>query len=424
MSAAEETLTPCGGQPGAGLTRPLRILFATHTPWTERLGVPRVSIELSRELERAGHRCSHYAAEEAFPRGLGRLGRFFTTPLYQWRFLSFLRKRGRDFDVVQVECYLAPFPRAAYAFKGILVAKSNGLPLFGERWRCSTECRLKRAVGVRGSWGGNSLRALSRLAQGGCWGAALRTLKAADVIHVLNGDEQAALADGFGLGHKVTLVPNGLSQPLLRALRAASTPLARAASPVVAFVGRWTLGKGQKEIPLLVRQVRQAYPLASFHLLGTGVSEEEVRSAFDPRDRGSIRVQPSFDPVELPGLLAPAKAGVFPSYVEGFGLGALEMMAAGLPVVAWDAPGPRSFVPKLAPALIVPAGNVEATASALIRLLQLPTEAYVALSHSAMEVAKGYTWQRSADCFLRSLQPFLACLEAGAGSRVLNSSYS
>jgi len=36
--------------------RPLRILFCVNTPWTETLGVPRVSIELARQLEMLGQR--------------------------------------------------------------------------------------------------------------------------------------------------------------------------------------------------------------------------------------------------------------------------------------------------------------------------------------------------------------------------------
>ena len=110
---------------GSGFRRPLRILFAVNAPWTERLGVPRVSMELTRQLERLGHQCSRYTWQEAFPRGLGKWSRFFELCLFQWRLLDFLRRQGRNFDVVQLECNLAPFPRAAYGFIGIMVAKSN-----------------------------------------------------------------------------------------------------------------------------------------------------------------------------------------------------------------------------------------------------------------------------------------------------------
>jgi glycosyltransferase involved in cell wall biosynthesis len=396
------------GDLGSSFQRPLRILFVVSAPWTERLGVPRVSVELTRQLERLGHQCSHYAWEEAFPQGLGKWSRFFDVSLFQWRLLDFLKRQGRNFDVIQLESNLAPFPRAAYGFNGIMVAKSNGLPLFYERWHRSTERRLMRQIGQQGTWGGNCLRRLGRLAAGGRWGAALRTFSTADVIHVLNREEQVALTDEYGFGNKVAVVPNGLSDDFSLALRSSSVPLARAASHVVAFVGTWGLRKGQVEFPSLVRKVREANPKVSFRLLGTCVKEELVLSAFDPRDRAAVLVRPWYDPQELPALLANAKAGVFPSYVEGFGLGALEMMAAGLPVIAWDAPGPRDFIAKVDPALLVPAGNVGATATALMHLLSLPPEDYVSLSAATLEVAGTYTWERSASSFLNSLKPFLS----------------
>jgi glycosyltransferase involved in cell wall biosynthesis len=176
---------------------------------------------------------------------------------------------------------------------------------------------------------------------------------------------------------------------------------------VVAFVGTWGLRKGQAEFPSLVRKVREANPKASFHLLGTCVKEEQVLSAFDPRDRAAVLVRPSYSPPQLPGLLAGARVAVFPSYVEGFPLGALEMMAAGLPVVAWNAPGLRDLVAEVTPALLVPVGNAEATANALMHVLDLPTEDYVSLSAATLGIASTYTWQRSAACFLNSLKRFL-----------------
>lgn len=387
--------------------RPLRILFAVNAPWTERMGVPRVSVELTRQLERLGHRCAHYAWEQAFSQGLGKWSRFFDVSLFQWRLLNFLRRHGRNFDVVQLESNLAPFPRAAYGFNGIMVAKSNGLPLFYERWHRSVERRLMRQIGERGTWGGNCLRSLGRLASGGRWGAALRTFSTADVIHALNREEQVALTEEYRFGDKVAVVPNGLSEDFSLALRSTSLPLARATSHVVAFVGTWALRKGKAEFPSLVREVRKANSKVSFHLLGTCANEEEVLCAFDPRDRPAVVVRPSYSPQELPALLAGARVAVFPSYVEGFPLGALEMMAAGLPVVAWNAPGLRDLVAEVDPALLVPTGNIEATAAALMHFLGLPTKNYTSLCTASLEIARTYTWQRSAACFLNSLQPFL-----------------
>jgi glycosyltransferase involved in cell wall biosynthesis len=44
---------------------------------------------------------------------------------------------------------------------------------------------------------------------------------------------------------------------------------------------------------------------------------------------------------DLPALVAGADAFAFPSLHEGFGLAALEALAAGVPVVVWDRPVAR-----------------------------------------------------------------------------------
>jgi len=56
----------------------------------------------------------------------------------------------------------------------------------------------------------------------------------------------------------------------------------------------------------------------------------------DPRVKGRIVEMPDLTDDEIRFLLAGAKAFVFPSFAEGFGLPPLEAMAAGVPVVCSD----------------------------------------------------------------------------------------
>ena len=66
------------------------------------------------------------------------------------------------------------------------------------------------------------------------------------------------------------------------------------------------------------------------------------------------------------------KADVFalPSLQEGFGLVFLEAMAAGLPIVAAHAAAVPEVVPDGEAGILVPPGDVDALAEALIRLLK------------------------------------------------------
>jgi glycosyltransferase involved in cell wall biosynthesis len=68
----------------------------------------------------------------------------------------------------------------------------------------------------------------------------------------------------------------------------------------------------------------------------------------------------------LPGLVAGARALLYPSLSEGFGLPPLESMAAGVPVLASD----RGSIPEVVAdaALLAPPDDEEGFASAIVRI--------------------------------------------------------
>jgi glycosyltransferase involved in cell wall biosynthesis len=81
---------------------------------------------------------------------------------------------------------------------------------------------------------------------------------------------------------------------------------------------------------------------------------------------------------DIGGLLASVDVAVLSSRSEGLPNAVLEPMAVGLPIVATDIPGVREAVGSDAVALLVPTGDPEALADALVRALaddRLRTEA-------------------------------------------------
>lgn len=104
---------------------------------------------------------------------------------------------------------------------------------------------------------------------------------------------------------------------------------------------------------------------------------------------------------QLAALMAEADAFCLPSLYEGFGLTALEAMACGAPVVVSD----RGALPEVVgdAGVVVSEPSPEALARALGALLTDPVRAQ-ALGAAAAARARSFTWERTAEGWLRVLR--------------------
>ncbi len=133
--------------------------------------------------------------------------------------------------------------------------------------------------------------------------------------------------------------------------------------PLALFVGRWSLGKGAEEMSRAWRQIHAAHPEAQLVIVG----RREAKQV--PEHEGMIFTGP-LPHAEVLGLMTLADVFVLPSrWPEPYARTALEAMAAGTPVVATDAGGNRELVDDGRTGFIVPHGDADALAAAVIRLL-------------------------------------------------------
>ena len=372
------------------VSKPLRILSVLNLDWNPHLGAARVYLELGEHWKAAGHTVEHFSFNEAFshrhrsPRehALQRL-RF---PRRAGRFIRTNRER---FDVVDSLLGSLSASKRELGFDGLLVARS-----VGSQWLYD---EFDRDAARR--WPGKRPGTLvGRLFYGAVKRYVMSVCKAgirhADLINVPNSDEAKDLRERCEDVAPIIVQPYGLTSdhPGL----GFGDVERRLNQQKICFVGMWGPRKGSRVWGEIMRRVRGRIGSAKFCFLGTMVPHEKVLHDVGEEFAGAIESVSEYSPPELPRLLEDCTVGGFPSYVEGFGLALVEQLAAGVPTVAFDQGGPRDIL-RGAPDLLVPTGDVETFAAALVRVLQLSRTEYERLQHRSVEIAARYSWKAIAE---------------------------
>jgi glycosyltransferase-like protein len=210
----------------------------------------------------------------------------------------------------------------------------------------------------------------------------------------------AELRTGWGIEAEV--IPNGVDAARFAAAAGPDPAAASARASWTARLGRYVLAvggieprKGSRELLEAYAELRRAHPEVALVIAGgeTVFDYRAYRADWQARadELGVVPVVlgPVPDP-ELPALVAAAEVFAFPSRKEGFGLAAMEALAAGVPLVAADLPVLRETFAGAAEFVASP----EALAGALSSVMSdgpdpARTVAGRALAHS-------YTWDAAA----------------------------
>lgn len=236
------------------------------------------------------------------------------------------------------------------------------------------------------------------------------------VAHVcVSASVAAELAAGWGV--TATVIPNGVDGARFAA--AASTDPGAAAARRVwqRRLGRYLLAVGGVEprkgtLDLLEAYAQLARPGLALVLAGgaTLFDYRDYRASFQAR-AAELGVAPvelgQVDDSALPALVAAAQAFAFASTKEGFGLAAMEALAAGVPLVARDLPVLREVFDGAA----LFATDQGGFAAALAEALDRPDPAR---RRRGEALAAAHTWERSAQAH-RAL--YRRLLDQGVGRR-------
>lgn len=232
-------------------------------------------------------------------------------------------------------------------------------PLGRWRWRRRAQHLLRRWRGGR-----SEIQELADAQQ-----RVRQALREADAINTWNSADTRLLVDQEGVDpRKLIEMPPGLPQARLDELAAvgAQRQANRQGRPArVVVLSTFDFRKGALDLPKIFARLRKLHPDLQMRLLGTcGLfrSEAEVRRFFPAEQQSALEVIPTFNAMDLPRWLSDVDIGLFPSYLEGFGIAVIEQLAAGVPVLAYQVPGPCDSLPSQ---WLVPRGDWRSLADRL-----------------------------------------------------------
>lgn len=154
-----------------------------------------------------------------------------------------------------------------------------------------------------------------------------------------------------------------------QALPAGFRPRATLQSRLVVSAGPFAMDKHHARLVQAFGEVADRVPGWRLRLVGDGAQRRELVRLVRRRQLWN-RVELLGVPTDTASSWAMASVCVVPSRSEAFPLAALEAMAAGVPVVAYDVPsGNRELVRHEENGLLVGAGSTGGLASALLRLM-------------------------------------------------------
>ncbi len=177
---------------------------------------------------------------------------------------------------------------------------------------------------------------------------------------------------------------------------------------VVGHVGRLAPEKNLQFLAEAVASFLKAESSAHFLIVGRGPSEKVIRNLFSEKGVGHrLHFTGSLDHPLLTSAYRAMDVFAFASKSETQGMVLTEAMAAGVPVVALDAPGAREVVVDQCNGRLLDSGSIDQFASALRWAASLSPEQMHRLKHGAGKTAQVFSMDRSVEKALNRYQMLL-----------------
>ena len=212
---------------------------------------------------------------------------------------------------------------------------------------------------------------------------------------------------------RVRVARNGIPLDMLRSAGAGEASRVRAElgieadRPVLAIIGRLHPVKGHRALLGMLPAIVRSCPNALLLVIGDGPERGDCEEL--TRSLGMSRhVRFLGRRSDVPRLLSAIDLVLMPSQSEGLGLAAIEALAAARPVIAFAAGGLPEVVTDGLNGRLVPAGDGQAFANAVIETLRDPGQR-ASYARGAASSAEGFGVEvhirRLIDCYRMTLAP-------------------
>jgi glycosyltransferase involved in cell wall biosynthesis len=185
----------------------------------------------------------------------------------------------------------------------------------------------------------------------------------------------------------VTVIENGVR--LSRFAEVAPVSFSSNGLPMsVGMVSNYRPLKGSDVFVKAAKILSESRPSVTFQVAGFGNRDPVSEMAREMGVEGLFTIHDRVD--NVPSFLSELDVAVLPSRTEGLSNSLLEYMAAGRPIVAAAVGGTPEVIEDGVHGLLVPAGDAEATARAIDRILRDPS-----LAARLGAAAKARSWQQN-----------------------------
>jgi len=245
-------------------------------------------------------------------------------------------------------------------------------PSAGMRPACALGIRCNGSATYFGDLLGERVRAKVRWTE-------RRALAGADGVVAVSRFTAQRTQRLFGLASVPGVIPNGVDMA-----RFSPAPMAQAVAGEVLFLGTLVRKKGLLDLLCAFDQVLDACPEARLRLVGRDARDTRTgadstwalgRQGLAAHARERVLHPGPLAPEAVPAAIARATVCAFPSYAEALPLAWIEAMACARPVVAYDVGWAAEIITSGHDGILVPAGERQALARAIISLLASPQRA-------------------------------------------------